>query len=938
MSLKFMGATVRKGLDALREWSGLLVRHGGMRKKSLSGGSAMTACAPAQELTCTSKHLSPSPHFVVDSVQANRALYGPAHATTGVTVRSWGATWLERRELEGVRSVADDRSRWRTHVETSAWIDLPLERVTRAMARAWWSSVLAKPSSNPTHKGPRRQQALAAKTLSNIRQVPRKCFEDARAEGLIETNPFDALEVPRGRRAKTRSICVLYPHEQELGLSLFAGKPERWLVEFALFSGLRQREQWALRLADVDLSSEPPSVLARFGSVQSIRPTGNVVFEKIDGAYFLPTKNGSPRRVYLNARAAAAMRAWLKHLEVESWLNPHGLAFPARDGRPRRKGRVFRGFSRLQNSIGRPFSWHGLRHSCASSLVGGWWGETWLVSAVQEHLGHSSIEVTQRYVHIAATALQAHAVRTSGPPQAAREHGATMVDGKNGAAETASHVPVAQRIEQRFPNTQPTPEQADRLLSTELRSRAEQIAAECGKRPPGPVDVEKARAAAKRLINVDDDVLLLDAIDELAGLRSRCAALEGAVQRERGNYARELGLLRGELALAEAARDDAKCAREEARIALHCALNAPGEARRILGAGELEPVDVAAARVVKERNDEREAAARRIVELVRERDDARAATDVVRRTAQRVSCVLNGASASNAEMRDAAKRTAARLASLGVQAAAPDVPPSAVDLFEVEDAGGPMFREGAIVRVRSTGQGGRVRVVNVGDRRHYAAGSGAYVFTIDSLIDGHSIGTFVGAELEEAPELVELSPEAVARLFHEAYERLAPLYGYQTRRESAVPWEGVPVQNRALMVATAAAVLADLRSGSPEHAGTVGQSKDEPTGVLKRPPEIGEVPPMGARASVAPRASQGGAAFHDLARRFIRENGSAGWEEATDRLAILLGSVASEARLDGRVTVDADMAYRLRTAVGLLHDVDTLRGRIAEFLDAEVSR
>lgn len=43
--------------------------------------------------------------------------------------------------------------------------------------------------------------------------------------------------------------------------------------------------------------------------------------------------------------------------------------------------------------------------------------------------------------------------------------------------------------------------------------------------------------------------------------------------------------------------------------------------------------------------------------------------------------------------------------------------------------------------------------------------------------------------------------EEIARAFHESYERLAPEYHYRTRVESAVPWELVPANNRALMVA-----------------------------------------------------------------------------------------------------------------------------------------
>ena len=62
------------------------------------------------------------------------------------------------------------------------------------------------------------------------------------------------------------------------------------------------------------------------------------------------------------------------------------------------------------------------------------------------------------------------------------------------------------------------------------------------------------------------------------------------------------------------------------------------------------------------------------------------------------------------------------------------------------------------------------------------------------------------------------SPEAVARLFHETYERLAPEFGYRTREASAKPWDEVPEQNRALMVATVREVLAALDSSDDPRA------------------------------------------------------------------------------------------------------------------------
>lgn len=49
--------------------------------------------------------------------------------------------------------------------------------------------------------------------------------------------------------------------------------------------------------------------------------------------------------------------------------------------------------------------------------------------------------------------------------------------------------------------------------------------------------------------------------------------------------------------------------------------------------------------------------------------------------------------------------------------------------------------------------------------------------------------------------------EQIAREFHEAYENLAPEFGYRTREASAVPWDEVPSQNKELMKATVTTLL-----------------------------------------------------------------------------------------------------------------------------------
>lgn len=53
----------------------------------------------------------------------------------------------------------------------------------------------------------------------------------------------------------------------------------------------------------------------------------------------------------------------------------------------------------------------------------------------------------------------------------------------------------------------------------------------------------------------------------------------------------------------------------------------------------------------------------------------------------------------------------------------------------------------------------------------------------------------------------EGAAQQIAAAFHEAYERLAPQHGYETREASAKPWADVPENNRQLMAATVTDLL-----------------------------------------------------------------------------------------------------------------------------------
>ena len=59
--------------------------------------------------------------------------------------------------------------------------------------------------------------------------------------------------------------------------------------------------------------------------------------------------------------------------------------------------------------------WHSFRHTCAAALVSGMWGRSWTLEEVKGLLGHESISTTERYAHLADSALRKAAAETRKP-------------------------------------------------------------------------------------------------------------------------------------------------------------------------------------------------------------------------------------------------------------------------------------------------------------------------------------------------------------------------------------------------------------------------------------------------------------------------------------------------------------------------------------------
>ena len=328
---------------------------------------------------------------------------GKMAAVGGVTLRAFGRGFPDRRELEGVRGVATERSRWRVHVESASIADLPLTSITTADIKRWRDGVRG---TEATHRYlGRLGRKVSRATVRRVFVLARACFDAAVEDGIITENPTRGLKIPNDKDEQTEDPWTyLVPEEQQLlGDSKAVSEEERDIILFAMYTGLRQGEAWNLELRDVHLDAAQPHVTIRFGSRGK------------------PTKSGKRRNVHLIPRAQQVLHRWLERLPVYAPDNDQKLVFPTPRGCRRQRGKTPKGWKQFLAvaNLGRHVRWHDLRHTCGSSLVAGWWGRRWSLEEVRELLGHSTTNVTEMYAHLAESELGKAAAATHDEAQLA---------------------------------------------------------------------------------------------------------------------------------------------------------------------------------------------------------------------------------------------------------------------------------------------------------------------------------------------------------------------------------------------------------------------------------------------------------------------------------------------------------------------------------------
>ena len=223
-------------------------------------------------------------------------------------------------------------------------------------------------SPRPVGTDGKRSRVLSPKTIKNVRATLRRVLASAVEWGVIEKIPA----LPKVKVPET-GWDFFTQEESDRLIAVARDDEERALLKFPLRTGARAGELLAVEWGDIDWHRS------------------EIVFRRSSTAGTVgPTKSGRERRVPVTVGLLEALRK-IKHLRGK-------LVFCRQDGQPLKIGQLHeRLWSACRRAGLREIRWHDLRHSFASQLaIAGV-----PLNQIQQWLGHSTINMTMRYAHLA---------------------------------------------------------------------------------------------------------------------------------------------------------------------------------------------------------------------------------------------------------------------------------------------------------------------------------------------------------------------------------------------------------------------------------------------------------------------------------------------------------------------------------------------------------
>ncbi len=383
-----------------------------------------------------------------EAVLATILLTAQEAELTGYSFRQWGEVWLG--SVQNLPSYRTIKSTWKTVVLACPFIDDSLATITRLQIVEWLESLESHPVKRSVvgERGKRTLvevgRTIARQTAKHAFNYVKQAFAYAKFKTVIDTDPTADLELPRWKRRKIKEpMAVLLADDiRRLLGSKILPLEQKTVFTLAIYQGPREGELAGMDWERVDLDK------GGWWIAQSYDET---------------TKNGQTRWQPLLPVSIAALQVWwerqgwpttgpvfpshrgprdgattfvLEH--CEGLTAKHTVELAANEGltltvqhvhviraiarkQARRVGeraaRYSRGydwgwqdhkegnFTRFgwwrRVGITRRVRFHDLRDTCATHLLSGSWGPKWSLKEVSLHLGHSSVEVTEkRYAHV----------------------------------------------------------------------------------------------------------------------------------------------------------------------------------------------------------------------------------------------------------------------------------------------------------------------------------------------------------------------------------------------------------------------------------------------------------------------------------------------------------------------------------------------------------
>lgn len=225
-------------------------------------------------------------------------------------------------------------------------------------------------------------EPLSARSQGHLLMAVRLYCAWLTKKGHTLFNPALDLELPKEGRRLLRNVMTVEEVEKLLAapdVKTASGLRDRAMMELLYSTGIRRKELASLKLERIDFEKRTVFVLEGKGKRDRVVPIGK--------------------------RALLWLRRYLD--EVRPWYlsgNDEGFVFLSNAGTPLTEERITQRVKECQRQAGvvKPGSAHTLRHTAATLMLEN--GAD--VRMVQEFLGHTSLNSTQRYTHVSIRKLK----------------------------------------------------------------------------------------------------------------------------------------------------------------------------------------------------------------------------------------------------------------------------------------------------------------------------------------------------------------------------------------------------------------------------------------------------------------------------------------------------------------------------------------------------